>query len=95
MGSGIKRSDDRILFYFKTKDTAMTVQRKTLQKAAADVGLDETAFLHFAAARLIASLNEGSPTTASTDEGDARHAKRRASRDGPRDSGDRPAAKRG
>ena len=53
MASEVRRSDERLVFYFKTQDTPTTVKRSTLRKAAKALGLDETGFLHFAAAEMI------------------------------------------
>ena len=52
------RSDERLVFHYKRKNTATTVKRSTLRRAAQALGLDETAFLHLAAASLIRSLDE-------------------------------------
>jgi hypothetical protein len=58
MGSSVKRSEERLVFYFKTQDTPTTVQRKTVKKAASALGLDETSFLHLAAAQLVGKLKQ-------------------------------------
>ena len=40
MATGVKRSDERLVFCFKTQNTPTTVKRSTLRKAAKTVGLD-------------------------------------------------------
>ena len=58
MTAAIKRSPERLVFYYKTADTPMTVKRDTLRRAARKLGLDETGFLHLAAAQMLGKLNE-------------------------------------
>ncbi len=55
----VKRSEERMVFYFKTQDTPTSVKRKTLKNAANLLGMDETSFLHLAAARLVANVRSG------------------------------------
>lgn len=57
MAAAIKRSPERLLFYYKTADTPMTVKRDTLRRAARKLGLDETGFLHLAAAQMLGKLD--------------------------------------
>jgi LmbE family N-acetylglucosaminyl deacetylase len=53
------RSGERLVFHYKRRDTVTSVRRATVRKAAQKLGVDETTFLHLAAASLIRSLNEG------------------------------------
>ncbi len=53
MTAAIKRSPERLVFYYKTADTPTTVKRDTLRRAARKLGLDETGFLHLAAAQML------------------------------------------
>lgn len=71
MGTRAARSDERLVFYYKRKNTATTVKRSTVRKAAQALGLDETTFLHLAAASLLRSLDEGSGSRRNA-RGDAR-----------------------
>jgi len=59
MGTRAARSGERLLFHYKRRDTVTTVRRATVRKAAQGLGVDETTFLHLAAASLIRSLDEG------------------------------------
>lgn len=56
MMATVKRSEERMVFHFKTHDTPTSVKRKTLKSAANLLGMDETSFLHLAAARLVAQV---------------------------------------
>ena len=67
MGTRAARSDERLVFFYKRKDTVTTVRRSTVRKAAQSLGLDETTFLHLAAASLVRRLVEGTGS-----RGDAR-----------------------
>lgn len=60
MVTAVKRSQERLVFYYKTANTATTVKRETLQQAAQELGLDETGFLHLAAAQMLRTLKSGS-----------------------------------
>ena len=51
MATGVKRSDERLVFCVRTQNTPTTVKRSTLRKAAKTVELDVTGFLHLAAAK--------------------------------------------
>ena len=59
MSTRIRRSQERLVFYYKARDTAMTVKRSSVQRAAKALGMDETGFLHRAAAALVQSLRGG------------------------------------
>lgn len=59
MGTRAARSDERLVFYYKQRDTVTTVKRSTVRKAAQSLGLDETTFLHLAAASLVRNLGQG------------------------------------
>lgn len=54
------RSDDRLVFAFRQSDTAMGVKRSTVRKLAAQLGTDETGFLHLAAATFVRQISRGS-----------------------------------
>ena len=58
MGTRAARSGERLVFHYKQRDTVTTVRRATVRKAAQKLGVDETTFLHLAAASLIRSLDE-------------------------------------
>jgi len=64
MPTSLKRSGERLMFCFKTHDTPTTVKRSTVQSAAESLGMDETTFLHLAAAQFIKSLDAGANGTA-------------------------------
>ena len=69
MAIGVKRSAERLVFYFKTQDTPTTVKRSTLQKAAKALGLDETGFLHLAAAQMVNTVKRREPGPGKPDGG--------------------------
>ena len=69
MATGVKRSAERLVFYFKTQDTPTTVKRSTLQKAAKALGLDETGFLHLAAAQMVNTLKRRETGPGKPDDG--------------------------
>jgi len=69
MATGVKRSDERLVFYFKTQDTPTTVKRSTLRKAAKALGLDETGFLHLAAAEMVNVLRRRETRPGNPDDG--------------------------
>jgi len=56
MSTRVKRSQERLVFYYKARDTATTVKRSSVQRAAKALGMDETGFLHLAAAALVRSF---------------------------------------
>lgn len=56
MSTRVRRSRERLVFYYKARDTATTVKRSSVQRAAKALGMDETGFLHLAAAALVRSL---------------------------------------
>ncbi len=59
MSRRVRRSQERLVFYYKARDTATTVKRSSIQRAARALGMDETGFLHVAAAALVRSLRSG------------------------------------
>jgi len=59
MGTRAARSEERLVFHYKRRDTVTTVRRATVRKAAQSLGLDETTFLHLAAASLVRRLGAG------------------------------------
>ena len=69
MATGVKRSDERLVFYFKTQDTPTTVTRSTLRKAAKALGLDETGFLRLAAAEMVNVLRRREAGPGKPDDG--------------------------
>jgi hypothetical protein len=69
MASEVRRSDERLVFYFKTQDTPTTVKRSTLRKAAKALGLDETGFLHLAAAEMVNVLRRREARPGNPDDG--------------------------
>lgn len=58
MGARAARSDERLTFYYNRKNTATTLRRATVRKAAHSLGMDKTAFLHLAAASLVRNLDQ-------------------------------------
>ena len=59
MSTRVKRSQERLVFYYKARDTATTVKRSSVQRAAKALGMDETGFLHLAAAALVRGFRGG------------------------------------
>jgi hypothetical protein len=59
MATRVKRSQERLVFYYRDRDTATSVKRSSVQRAAKALGMDETGFLHLAAAALVRSFRGG------------------------------------
>jgi hypothetical protein len=53
----VLRSKERFLFAYHVKDSPSGVKRETIKRFADQLNLNETRFLHLAAARLVHELN--------------------------------------